>query len=255
MSSNGKIGNKYEGLVYHGDEPILDAQALVATWGLAWQRAIARIWKLEEEEKNGKHPKKEDDEWYKRLISNNQEDVKSALYEMGFIKNSHLLANNADKDANWFFENVKIFIRNAEDGISIEREKDGKTKKVRIINKIGKDKRDPYHRERGYKDNVDKILLSGDPDPKPDGISPNGKITVVGKNMESFGEIVMMNGWRNFKRIEKGKSYYLGVANKRTEHVVILTIPPTPQAPEDFGLALADYNAAGKTVPFTCCLT
>jgi hypothetical protein len=75
----------------------------------------------------------------------------------------------------------------------------------------------------------------------------------------------MVNGWANIKRERTyadpqtkhkvtSESEYLQVANKRTEHVVILTIPPKPEFDDDIGLALADYNSAGKTVPFTCFL-
>jgi hypothetical protein len=36
-------------------------------------------------------------------------------------------------------------------------------------------------------------------------------------------------------------------------HVLVLTLPPRPENPEEFGLATVDYEAAGLVYPFTAC--
>lgn len=38
---------------------------------------------------------------------------------------------------------------------------------------------------------------------------------------------------------------------KRLEHTLILTIPPKPDNPEGFAVAISDYQASGKVYPFT----
>jgi len=69
---------------------------------------------------------------------------------------------------------------------------------------------------------------------------------------------VPINGWMNVRNGEgkvinkDGTVIDKNLEGKRTEHIVILTIPDKPEN-DKIGEALGDYTAAGKIVPFTCC--
>ncbi len=251
--------NKYEGLTFHGDEPFIDASGILASWAIAWPRAIARVWKLESEGSLSS------DKWYQNLISNDQEKVKDALQEMGFISGMSLDPHEKKRTFNWFFDNVKIFVKKAADGVSLIQNMNNSDRPLELLKSCQEDSIDKYQRERGTIKKINQFL-EGDilKDTKvSDKLPPATENGSIPPNKRDL--FVMVNGWRNIKRYREYKdpndknrvtceSQNLEMANKRTEHVVILTIPPKPQDDGDIGLALTDYASAGKPVPFTCFL-
>jgi hypothetical protein len=225
--------------------------------------------------------------------------------ELGFINNSFM---DNDEDGAWFFNNVKIYIKNAEDGLALLN--DDTTTRNTIRYDVDKNREErclveytdnvkPYEREsfkKRYlfyknqrkdlymtiKNEVEDYILcvrSKKRKKKPhfsyEIINDFKKMIhgSIGKiSSEEIIEIIfekkldeemLINGWLNVRDRSKTANQSIFINNKckedshrhgkRTEHVVVLTIPRMPADDGQIGIALTDYAAAGKVIPFTCC--
>jgi len=205
-----------------GNEPLIDAFRINAQWGKLWPKVIARAWRIQDFMKSDKTVPAGDSVWYENLISGDPKRVRTALEQEGFTPtirfdeartNGKIDVTQID-DLEWFWENIKIVVKEREDGVSLTKPGD-KTVEVK-----------PYQKTSGtykYKSPVEvKSLVKNLP--------ALGKV-----NYELYNQ---SNGWSNMKDIG---------------HILILTLPPKPKNVVDHAVALAEYESAGLVYPFTFC--
>lgn len=104
MNSRNYNDRPVKGKNIPGDEPIDQAIDILVSWGAAWPRIIAKVWKEQYDKKTSgtKHS-----EWYDQLFSDNPDDVKHALLDVGFMGDDDL-----HDDESWFWNNISIKVRN-----------------------------------------------------------------------------------------------------------------------------------------------
>lgn len=246
---------KRRGVVHpgSGNEPMIDAQAISASWGIIWPKVIARAWmvldKIEEAKKKGKweviteRMKAGDREtdlssfiWYFDLTSLDPERVRKALIAVGFAPEIRY-ANSKDDpsytDLTWFWSNLRIIVKERGDGILIDSTKDEESLAPYREDEENENpypsvpKKDDFADESG---NEAEYKYS-EPELKPAGNVDHDSTT------EDW-EYIPKNGWKDVEGLE---------------HVLVLTIPPKPPGGENMAMALAEYEATGRVYPFTFC--
>ncbi len=103
-----------------GNEPLIDAQAISASWGLIWPKVVARAWM--EQDASSKS------EWYQDLLSKDPERVRRSLIAVGFAPEVTYDISGVDpdkRDLTWFWENLKIIVKERGDGVGVETQAGG----------------------------------------------------------------------------------------------------------------------------------
>jgi hypothetical protein len=128
---NGSMTRGDTGLYEHyGNEPLVDGEGIMLSWGIAWPKVIARAWM----EQGGDLPASE---WYEKLMSKHPDRVLDALVEEGFIVNAFSRPTNEkiEECKKWFKKNVKIVI--SESSLDLTMNVGGKT--TGVLRKASKD--------------------------------------------------------------------------------------------------------------------
>ena len=203
-----------------GDEPLIDAQAISASWGKVWPKVVARAWMEESRQAEKGEGKPSSDEsadqepsWYENLMSMDPDRVRQSLIAVGFtpeIQYDNEAGNPEYKDLTWFWENLKIVVKRRGDGVEIAP-RDGE-KNFRSVPSRGEiDGQYKYEKPKHI------VVFNGD---------------------QEIHTYLPRNGWKDMEGLE---------------HVLVLTIPPKPPVEENMAMALADYEATGRVYPFTFC--
>ena len=103
-----------------GDEPLIDGYRVNLAWTKTWPKVIARAW----------HEKStQPTSWLYDLMSGDPERVKKALLVEGFMPEAKFVQSEDDgrvregavgKAKSWFWDNLKIVVREREDGVSLD---------------------------------------------------------------------------------------------------------------------------------------
>ena len=97
-----------------GNEPLIDGEGIMLSWGIAWPKVIARAWM----EQGNDSPQTE---WYSRLMSGYPDQVLDALVEEGFIVNafSTPTPEKINECKTWFKKNMKIVVSESSQDVSL----------------------------------------------------------------------------------------------------------------------------------------
>jgi len=203
-----------------GDEPLIDAQAISASWGKIWPKVVARAWMEESRRAAGGEDEPSSDEsadqehsWYENLMSMDPDRVRQSLIAVGFtpeIQYDNEAGDPEYKDLTWFWENLKIIVKRRGDGVEVMPLDTGES--VQSV---------------PARDNLDGNYKYREP-----------KLVTVVDGAKEIHTYLPRNGWKDVEGLE---------------HVLVLTIPPKPPVEENMAMALADYEATGRVYPFTFC--
>jgi len=146
-----------------GDEPLLDAQGINASWGMTWPRVIARAWRDSE----SRTP------WYQDLMSGDQSRIMRALVAEGFIVSAYsdIESDTLKHLIEMFTQRVRLVISSSSDSVTV-KVGDAPHREVRGASTMGYDPgvvMDPKpKRENAWKDanGLEHVLVLTLP-PKP----------------------------------------------------------------------------------------
>jgi hypothetical protein len=167
--------------------------------------------------------------WYKKLLCHKSEMVLDALKEEGFIVDA-MENPPIDFDRNC---STRLIVRKHNQSYEVKAKREQpkfsyvKQNQQTLRVSVSYTPLDPEIPERRSNDQEDPLS--------------SHTFTGMGHTFKGEG--------RKFKGSQKnGWSDAKGLG-----HVLVITLPERPQKPEEFGLAVIDYEAAGKVYSFTCC--
>ena len=168
--------------------------------------------------------------WYLKLLSHKSEMVLEALMEEGFIIDA-MENPPIDSERNL---SARLIVRKADQEYLVRAKrnfKDSYQYRVGRTNRVG----------FNLKDIIQESQKANPPSDTPKDMEP---IAIDLKGYDWEDKLLYqftgsrINGWTDVKGLQ---------------HVLVLTLPNSPEEAEHSGLAVADYEAAGRVYPFTFC--